>query len=67
MTPDTVPDDVVRALRDTAATAGRVEDVTWGVTLPPKITRQLEPLADRYANGTLVIHANGQVRYQRAG
>jgi len=44
MTPDTVPDDVVRALRDTAATAGRVEDVTWGVTLPADTQRQLELL-----------------------
>jgi len=67
MTPDTVPSAVVLALHTAAATAGAADKVTWGVTLPTGISRQLEPLADKHANGTLVIHANGRVRYRSAG
>ena len=68
MTPDTVPNAVVRALNTAVATGGRAaNDVSWGVTLPTGISRQLEPLTDKHASGTLVIHANGRVRFQSAG
>ncbi len=66
MTSDTVPSAIARALSRAAPGMG-AHTVTWGVTLPADTARQLEHLVNKHTSGTLVIHANGQVRFESAG
>ena len=51
----TVPDAVQNALRR----SGQSSDVTWGVTLPSRLSRELNRYLSRYSGGDLVIAANG--------
>lgn len=54
----TVPGDVVRALRR----AGTNGPVTWGVTLPPRLSGELNRFLGGYAGGTLIIGSDGVMR-----
>ncbi|MDX1507360.1 MAG: hypothetical protein R3358_03695 [Woeseiaceae bacterium] len=57
----TVPAAVVDALRRSGAdTAG----VDWGVTLPGKLSRQLETLMREHTGGSLVIRSNGNLELE---
>ena len=58
MTPETVPDAFVKALRDTAAP----QSTGWGVTLPRAIQDQIQRHMDGDTGGILVIHPDGRVR-----
>ena len=55
---DTVPGDVIAALRR-AGTAGSVK---WGVTLPSRLSRDLDRYLREYTGGALVIDGNGTMR-----
>ncbi len=65
MTSDTVPSAIALAL-SSAAPGMSAHTVTWGVTLPADTARQLEHLVNKHTSGTLVIFANGRVRFERA-
>lgn len=57
MDESTVPADVVRALRRSAAT----EHVQWGVTLPRSMTRDLDRFLAERSGGALVIQSSGRL------
>lgn len=56
----TVPDRVVAALRGT----GTRDAVRWGVTLPARLTRDLDGFLTRHTGGDLVIGADGRLRLE---
>lgn len=60
----TVPDSYREALKKAVAVLG--ENVTWGVTLPEKIQKNIHMQMAGKEGGILVIHANGQVVYHRS-
>lgn len=66
MTPDTVPSAIALSLHQ-AVPRLTANTITWGVTLPADTTHQLEQLVNKHTSGTLVIHANGRVRFESAG
>lgn len=66
MAPATVSAPIVAAFSDTAEVSGAMP-VTWGVTLPPDMSRQLQRLLREQDGGTLLIHANGSVRREGKG
>ncbi len=61
MDPSTVPADVVSALR-----RGRVIDagVTWGVTLPANLQRELDDIVNANEGGALFIAGDGRIRLE---
>jgi len=54
----TVPRAVLDALTRTGADAG---NANWGVTLPGKLSAQLDSLMHQHAGGALIIHADGKL------
>ena len=61
MTPESVPERMLTALRRDAS-LGRVDPITWGVTLPPATTNQIMRHLRESSGGSLSIQADGQVR-----
>lgn len=57
----TVPDAVVRALARAGIEPGAVN---WGVTLPGKMSTQLEALMQQHRGGSLIIAANGDIHWE---
>ncbi len=57
----TVPHAVMDALARTGADAGRTN---WGVTLPGKLSAQLDSLMQEHSGGALVIHADGTLELE---
>ena len=57
----TVPDPVIDAYRYRADAAA----VKWGVTLPPRMTQQLNEYLNSYPGGAIIIEANGEMRLDR--
>ncbi len=57
----TVPVAVIRAL---ARTGVETSAVDWGVTLPGKMTSQLEALMREHRGGSLIIDASGDIRWE---
>lgn len=57
----TVPAAVIAALSHSGATIDRV---SWGVTLPGKLTRRLDDLMQQHQGGTLIITASGDIRWE---
>ena len=57
----TVPTAVINALRRTGTTA---ETVSWGVTLPGRMTAQLDALMQAHRGGSLIIGAAGDIRWE---
>ena len=65
MTPESVSERMVTALRrDTSV--GRIDLISWGVTLPAAITTQIMRHLRKTSGGSLLIQADGQVRLQDA-
>ena len=61
MESSTVPAPVVQAL----ARAGvETAAVNWGVTLPGKMTRQVESLMQEHSGGSLIIAASGEIHWE---
>lgn len=58
----TVPADVVAALRR----SGTPGSVTWGVTLPARLSSELQRYLDRETGGDLVIGGDGTLRLERS-
>jgi len=61
MDASTVPRAVLDALARTGANAGAAN---WGVTLPGKLSAQLESMMQQHAGGALVIQADGQLQLE---
>jgi len=61
MDESTVPPSVITALRRSGA-AGRLK---WGVTLPAKLTRDLNRFLNEHTGGALVIGGNGDLRLEQ--
>ena len=61
MDPGTVPDDELRALR---LTRGGNANVTWGVTLPANMQRELDTIVREHRGGALYIAGDGQIRLE---
>lgn len=61
MTTSTVPTAVIDALSRTGSTAG---EVSWGVTLPGKMTIQLDELMQAHRGGSLIIDAGGDIHWE---
>jgi hypothetical protein len=61
MTTSTVPTAVIDALSRTGSTAG---EVSWGVTLPGKMTMQLDELMQAHRGGSLIIDAGGDIHWE---
>ncbi len=59
----TVPQAVVDALVRSGADAAGVE---WGVTLPGKLSRQLNSLMQQHQGGALVIRADGDLNLEQS-
>ncbi|MFQ5608991.1 MAG: hypothetical protein ACE5F8_01825 [Woeseiaceae bacterium] len=59
----TVPRPVVDAL---ARTGANTISVDWGVTLPGKLSRQLDSLLREHSGGSLVIRADGNLDLENA-
>lgn len=57
----TVPTTVVRALTRTGIEPQRVN---WGVTLPGKMTAQLDTLMREHRGGSLIIAATGEIHWE---
>ncbi len=57
----TVPRAVLDALARTGADAG---SANWGVTLPGKLSAQLDSLMHQHTGGALVIHADGELELE---
>jgi hypothetical protein len=57
----TVPRAVLDALTRTGADAG---SANWGVTLPGKLSAQLDSLMHQHTGGALVIHADGKLELE---
>lgn len=60
MDESTVPTDVIRALRRGAS----LEPVQWGVTLPPKVRRDLDRFLAENSGGALIIGRDGRLRLE---
>jgi hypothetical protein len=60
MTAATVPLRYIRAFQ-TAAGAGSLEGVIWGVQLPANMEQEIHTLMGRSAGGELVIQPDGEV------
>lgn len=61
MDASTVPRAVLDALARTGTNAGAAN---WGVTLPGKLSAQLESLMQQHTGGALVIQADGQLQLE---
>jgi len=61
METSTVPAAVINALARTGTTASAV---SWGVTLPGKMTAQLDALMQEHRGGSLIINAGGQIHWE---
>jgi hypothetical protein len=61
MEPVTVPAAVTSALARTGTVA---EDLNWGVTLPGRMTAQLNALMEEHRGGALIIGANGEIHWE---
>jgi hypothetical protein len=61
MKTSTVPTAVLDALSRTGSAAG---EVSWGVTLPGKMTQQLNGLMQAHRGGSLIIDAGGQIHWE---
>ncbi len=61
MKTNTVPTAVIDALSRTGSTAG---EVSWGVTLPGKMTMQLDELMQAHRGGSLIIDAGGEIHWE---
>ncbi|MEO0615611.1 MAG: hypothetical protein AAFY69_05695 [Pseudomonadota bacterium] len=61
MDPGTVPSEVLRALR---LTRGGDLNVTWGVTLPADMQRELDAIVREHRGGALYIAGDGQIRLE---
>ena len=61
MEPGTVPTTVVDALARTGVSAG---SVAWGVTLPGKMTAQVDALMLEHSGGSLIIEASGDIHWE---
>ena len=61
MEANTVPEPVVQAL---ARTGTETTTVNWGVTLPGKMTRQVETLMREHSGGSLIIAASGDIHWE---
>jgi len=61
MKTNTVPTAVLDALSRTGSTAG---EVSWGVTLPGKMTMQLDELMQAHRGGSLIINAGGEIHWE---
>jgi hypothetical protein len=61
MKTSTVPTAVIDALSRTGSTAG---EVSWGVTLPGKMTLQLDQLMQAHRGGSLIIDAGGEIHWE---
>ena len=59
----TVPAPVMDAL---ARTGVPVASVAWGVTLPGKMTTQVDMLMQQHSGGSLIIAASGEIHWQAA-
>jgi hypothetical protein len=57
----TVPAAVINALARTGTEPG---DVNWGVTLPGKMSTQLESLMQQHRGGSLIIAASGEIHWE---
>jgi hypothetical protein len=57
----TVPLPVVDAL---ARTGANTDKISWGVTLPGKLTGQLDELMQDHRGGSLLIGSNGDIRLE---
>ena len=57
----TVPDPVMRALQQSGIDS---RDVNWGVTLPGKLSRQLQSVMRENRGGSLIIGIDGQLRLE---
>ena len=57
----TVPAAVVSALARTGTEPG---DVNWGVTLPGKMSAQLDSLMQQHRGGSLIIAASGEIHWE---
>ena len=57
----TVPAAVIDALNRTGTAA---DSVSWGVTLPGKLKTQLDNLMLEHRGGSLIIVANGEIRWE---
>jgi hypothetical protein len=61
MEPGTVP----VAVSDALSRSGNVtESVSWGVTLPGRMTAQLDALMQEHSGGGLIIDASGEIRWE---
>ena len=61
MDASTVPDDVVTAL----GRAGASGSTKWGVTLPTRLSRELNRYLNEYSGGALIIDGGGTMRLER--
>jgi hypothetical protein len=57
----TVPSAVIDALSRTGSAAS---EVSWGVTLPGKMTTQLDALMQEHRGGSLIIDAGGAIHWE---
>ncbi len=57
----TVPNTVVDALARTGTTT---DGISWGVTLPGKMTTQLDSLMQEHRGGSLIIGATGDIHWE---
>ena len=53
---------VPRTVRDALRRSGRTADVVWAVTLPSRLSKDLNRFLANYTGGDLVIAANGSMR-----
>jgi hypothetical protein len=63
MAAGTVPAAITAALNDISGMRSSAP-LSWGVTLPPDMSRQLQRLLREHDSGTLLIHADGRVRLE---
>lgn len=61
METSTVPSAVIDAL---SRTGSNDSDVSWGVTLPGKMTTQLDALMQEHRGGSLIINAGGEIHWE---
>ncbi len=60
----TVPEDVITALRR-AGVYDAESKITWGVTLPATMSRQLNTILKEHSGGALIIGADGGLRLEQ--
>jgi hypothetical protein len=61
METSTVPSAVIDALSRTGTDAS---EVSWGVTLPGRMTTQLDALMQEHRGGSLIIDAGGEINWE---